>query len=174
MASVDDVLQSIDDVNARLGGLADPGDNVNGHLAVMEGVATEIRDAVKAGFAELVALGNYTNEALFHLGEQNETIICNLEKITSQTCRLLNEAHQQTRLQTSIERGTAKLVDMFSTVHADAALDLERRDELKREIERCCPPKPEPPVCVYEPCEKPARIEPPPEVGTTEGEPPHK
>ncbi|HEX9416298.1 MAG TPA: hypothetical protein VF895_06285 [Gaiellaceae bacterium] len=169
MASVEDVLQSIDDVNARLGGdLANPADNVNGHLAAVEGLATQIRDTVKTGFAELVAIGNYTNQALYHVTEQNETIICNLEKLTSQTCRLLNEAHTQTGLQTSIERETGKLGDMFSTVHADAALDLERRQELKREIEKCCPPKLEPPVCVYEPCEKPARITEPPEVGTTE------
>src|SRR5262245_13420795 len=131
MASVDDVLQAIDGVNTRLGGNpADPGDNVNGHLATIQGLTTQIREIVKTGFSDLVEIVNYTNEALFHLTEQNETIICNLEKITSQTCRLVNEAHTQTRLQTSIEHSTSRLVDMFSTVHSDAALDLERREEL--------------------------------------------
>jgi hypothetical protein len=166
MPSVEDVMHAIDDLNARLGGdPRNPADNVNSHLATLERVAAQIHEAVKTGFAELIAIGNYANEALFHLSEQNETIICNLEKITSQTCRLLNEAHEQTRLQTSIEHGIARLADVFLTVNTGAALDLERREELKREVEKWSPTKPEPPVCVYERCEKPKRINQPPKVG---------
>jgi hypothetical protein len=169
MASVQDVLDAIDEANARLGGdPQNPADSVNGHLATIEGLTAQINDTVKTGFTELVAIGTYTNEALYHLTDQGETIICNLEKITKQTCELVNQAHAQTQLQTSIEQSTAKLVDMFMTVHADAALDLERREGLQREIEECCPPKPIPPACVYEPCEKPERLEQPPEVGAQE------
>jgi hypothetical protein len=171
MPSAQEVYDQLIYANNRLGGDptgTNPADSVNGHLGTLEGLVNQVNDTLVDGFGELVAIGNYTNEALYDITEQNETIICNLEKITKQTCQLVNEAHAQTQLQTSIERSTTRLVDMFSTVHADAALDLERREELNRKIEECCPPKPRPPVCVYEPCEKPERIEEPPKVKRTD------
>jgi hypothetical protein len=163
MATVDDFYTELQGVNTRL-------DDVNSHLGTLEGLVTDVNNTLITGFGDLVKIGNYTNEALYDITQQNDTIICNLEKISKQTCQLVNEAYKQTRLQTSIERGTTKLVDMFSSVHAEAALDLERRTKLKEEIDACCPPRPEPPACVYEPCKKPEPIETPPKVKRAEDE----
>jgi hypothetical protein len=168
MPSAQEIFDQLVAANTKL-------DQINGGIADVKTSVDAVRDAVEhvdatlsSGFSALITLGEYTNDALYQNDNQNETIICNLEKITRQTCQLLNEAHTQTQLQTSIEHGTTTLVDLFSTVHAEAALDLERREALRREIEECCPPEPQPPVCVYEPCEKPQRLKKPPKVKSPE------
>jgi hypothetical protein len=117
---------------------------------------------VNAGFAQtaialgvLVQLGTYADDALSHISKQNDTIICILEHVSQNTCALLSEAHRQTALQDLISHNMARLTEMFESAHPEAAVDLSRREELRRRIEACCPPKEEPPACSYKACDAP-------------------
>jgi hypothetical protein len=124
-------------------------------------------DQISIALNTLLTFTAYTNLALFHNALQNDTIICILEKIARSVCDLENQAHLQTALQTSIQKNTAQLADLFAATHAEAALTLEREQTLRQEIERYCPPgQPEPP-CHDEPCPKPGPLPPPPVGGTT-------
>jgi hypothetical protein len=158
------LIPHLDGVNTRL-------DDIKGKLDALKAATDAVRGAVdhvdktlQWGFGQLITIGNYTNQALFHNDEQNDTIICILEHISKNTCELLNEAHTQTGLQRIIRHNTTKLADLYAATHADAALERERLEALRREIQECCPPKPPPPVCQYEPCPKPESLAEPPTV----------
>jgi hypothetical protein len=51
------------------------------------------------------------------------------------------------------------LRDVQKSAHADAALELSRLQDLRRQIEECCPPPIPEPACRYEPCWAPERLE---------------
>jgi hypothetical protein len=107
------------------------------------------------GTQDVVALETFANDALTHNLRQKDTMICILEKISEQTCSLLNEGHLQTELQTETEQHTAKIGQLLSFVHADAALEWERNEQLRRQIRECCPPGAVGPFCEYERCPAP-------------------
>lgn len=162
MPNVDDVFNELTAANANLQQIhADLGDLKDATDAV-KGAVDKVDGTLKAGFGQLINLGAYTNLALAHNAKQNDTIICVLEKISRNTCELVNEAHTQTGLQTSIEQSGKLLADLYADTHADAALGHLRRQELRAQIEECCPPeRPEPP-CGYEPCPAPKPLKDPP------------
>jgi hypothetical protein len=151
-------------VNPKLDGVNGRLDDLKGKLDVVRDAVTGVNTTLQWGFSNLITLINYTNDALFHNDEQNDTIICILEYISKNTCELLNEAHTQTGLQTIIKKNTTVLADLYAATHADAALARERLEALRHQIEECCPPESPPPVCKYEPCPKPGRLGGPPEV----------
>jgi chromosome segregation ATPase len=178
MPSVDDVFNAIQGVNARL-------DTANSQLGAIKTSTDAVKastdavkastDAVKAavqdvnatlsnGFGQLITLGVYTNKALFHNAKQNETIICLLEQIADHTCKLLNESHIQTGLQTSIESSATILADLYAATHADAALAREKSEALRRQIEKCCPPPVPEPACKEERCPRPPSLGEPPKI----------
>ena len=154
-------------------------DTTNNHLAAIEGKLDAIDADIKQvqqlllwGFKQLITLGQYTNLALFHNDQQNDTMICQLQQIAENTCCICNEAHLQTGLQQGIEAATQKSADLYAATHGDAAQTLERETQLRQQIEACCPPKAPEPVCVERPCpkpeplgEKPPKTEPPPRQG---------
>lgn len=179
MPSAQDILDSINGADARL-------DNVNNKLDTAIAKLSDIVAAVQSvdsdiqklllinqwGFTQLITLGTYTNLALFENNKQNETIICILEQISRNTCSLLNEAHLQTTLDTSIEKSSQALADLYAATHAEAALTREREAALRAQIEACCPPPRPDPVCTYQPCpspppvrEQPPQTAPPPKTG---------
>ncbi len=127
--------------------------------------ANQRLDQITGKLDSLLALTEYTNQALYQNALQNDTIICILEKISKQTCELLNHACLQTALQTAIQKSTVMLAELFAATHAEAALIREREQVLRAEIEKCCPPKPPEPCCRYEPCRAPKPIGEPPDVG---------
>jgi hypothetical protein len=176
MPSASDFYHRIEEVRDNTKDIKDKLDITNGHLTAIEGKLDAIDTDVKKvqqlllwGFTQLITIGNYTNQALFHNNQQNDTMICQLQKIAENTCCTCNEAHIQTGLQAEIKAAGKKLADLFAVTHGDAAVTLEREEELRRQIEACCPPKPAPPACAERPCpkpepfdEKPPRPEPPP------------
>lgn len=147
MPSVDDVYNQLLAANSKL-------DTLHNDLT-----------GVTAAINALVTLGQYTNQALYHNDQQNDTIICILEHISKNTCALLNESAIQTALQTEMEADLDGLESMFATANPAAALELKRLHELKKKIEECCPPKEPAPPCDYGPCPAPKPIEPPPQLG---------
>lgn len=178
MPSAKDFYDRIVEVRDHLKGANDRLDSVNNHLSAIENKLNVIDADVKLvqqlllwGFQQLITIGHYTNQALFHNNRQNDTMICQLQQIAENTCCICNEAHLQTGLQEDIRAAGRKLADLYAATHGDAAVALEREAEIKRQIEACCPPKPPEPVCVERPCskpepfeEKPPRTEPPPRL----------
>jgi len=116
---------------------------------------------------QLVKLQIYADHALFHIAQQNDTVICILEHISQNTCTLVNEAHQQTELQTSIKYSSETLLELYKSTHAEAALALERIEALQKDLAACCPPQPPKPVCNYEHCVSPQPMRDLPDKGLT-------
>jgi hypothetical protein len=157
MPSTDDFFKQLKDANDRL-------ESIKGRLLDITAAVNQVNATLTTGFGELVTLGQYTNLALFQNAKQNDTIICILEHISKSTCELLNQSVIQTKLQTDMQQDMDNLEAMYETVHADAALESERLQALKQQIEKCCPPpKPEAP-CKYAPCPAPRPLGEPPKI----------
>lgn len=142
-ASTDAVRTSVDQVNGTLNA---------GFVNLSQGIQN------------LLQLQNFANQVLLHLAAQDDTIICILEKVSQHTCELLNEAHIQTGLQSTMQEGVGTLVELTKSAHAEAALELERQERLRQQILECCPPEKPKPVCLYEPCKAPEAPGNPPRV----------
>jgi hypothetical protein len=155
MPSLNDAYQQLQDANSNLQTLHNDEVALKASQDATTAAVNGVHQAVNQAVVYLRALVEgqvYTNQALFHLSQQTDTMICTLEHISKNTCLLLNEAHQQTALQTAMSRDTAEALDIAKTAHPQAALDLARREALRQQTEACCPPKVEPPVCNYQPC----------------------
>ena len=118
--------------------------------------------AIQADDDQIVQLMAYADTALYENDLQNATIICLLEQIAKNTCDLVNQSALQTSYQESIEKSTTRLAALLGATHPEAAFILEREDNLRKEIEKCCPPKPPTPPCQQKPCSVPKQIGPPP------------
>jgi hypothetical protein len=183
MPSAQDILDAINNNTSIVGGKLD---TVNSNLVTIEGQLNTINASIQTvdadvqkvqqlllwGFQQLITLGQYTNQALFQNDQQNDTMICLLQQVSTNTCGIWNEAHIQTGLQKEIQAATRKLASLFAATHADAAFALERDEELRRKIEACCPPEPPPPICVEPICpapppfqQQPPATQPPPQIG---------
>jgi hypothetical protein len=101
-----------------------------------------------------------TNGVLTHISLQIDTTICCLEKISKQTCELLNFVNQKVTLQKRMQMDTALIRQMYETIHPGGALEVRRLHELREEIEKCCPPPAEPAICDYKPCPTPPPLHP--------------
>ena len=153
MPSATDIFNELKGANQRL-------DNI---LAAEQAVRDAV-DEVDQSVDTLVALQAQENNATFHQIKQLDAIICLLKQIADQTCRLLNEAHTQTGLQTEIADDAETLAALYSVTHAEAALVRDREEALRREIEACCPPKPPTRPCQPVACPDPGTFEPPPVI----------
>jgi hypothetical protein len=148
MPSAGDFFNEMKAANVRLDNLID--------------VTEAVRDAVlevDAGVDQLVSLQSFANSALVHQIRQNDTIICLLRQIADNTCRILNEEHVQTGLQTEIAADADTLAALYSATHADAALAHGRELALQAQIEACCPPSEPEPACQPKECPDPGRFD---------------
>ena len=114
-----------------------------------------------AGLATIAQIDTEAVKLLYHLTQQADTIICVLEKISQNTCEILNQATIQTALQTRIRDDADAQLAITESVHPEAALDRHRLRKLQEEIEKCCPPETSPPPCTYQPCPHPRPIQEP-------------
>ncbi len=169
-ARLDDVKGKLDAVNGKLDDIKSKLDDLKASVDAVRAEVQKVENLLLWGFNQLITLGQYTNVALFHNDQQNDTMICILEHISQNTCGILNEAHTQTGLQTSMRNSAQKLADLYAAAHAEAEITREREEALRKQIEECCPPKPPEPACKYEPCpvpepmrQRPPKVEPPPE-----------
>lgn len=136
----------------------------NVHLSAIEGDIDSLRTVMENNTAQLVTIGTFTNSALVHQIKQNDTIICLLKQIADHTCRLLNESHTQTGLQAGMATDLDSLEALYALTHAEAALVRQREEALRKQIEACCPPKPQPPACLPEKCAEPGPFDKPPVI----------
>lgn len=153
MPSIGDVFNEMKEVNQNLQQL---------HLDL--GQLSTSLDGVRTDLQGITQLDLYADQALAHLSKQAETIICILEKVSEQTCGILNETHEQTGLEDATSRATSALGEMYRSSHPEAALEQDRLNRLRAELLACCPPDEPEPVCTYEPCEQPPQIGEPPEA----------
>jgi hypothetical protein len=151
MASADDFFQQLKQANDKLS-----------DLAPLRADVEQLSAIVSSGLTQLTTLVTYEAQALYQNALQNATIICILEKISKQTCELLNQACLQAALQVQIQKNTAAIADIVAAAHPEAALIREREQALRSELEKCCPPPPPKPCCQYAPCKAPNQIDPPP------------
>jgi len=154
----------LDTVNSKL-------DAIKTYTDAVKTSVDQMNATLKTGLTQIIKLLQYADLALYQNALQNDTMICELEKISNNTCAIWNEAHLQTALQTSMNKNLTVLTAMYAAVHAEVALTLEREQALKDQIEKCCPPKPPEPVCQNSPCRAPQPLGPPPRELTTEGGP---
>jgi hypothetical protein len=164
MPSASDIFDQLKLANQNLDSIAGKLDNLTASTDSVRAAVDQVQNTLAANLGQLITLTAYTNLALFHNDLQNDTVICILEKISKNTCDLVNQSHVQTALQTIIEKNTTRLAAMYAFAHADAALAAEREQALREEIEKCCPPKPPASPCYYVACPTPEPIGPPPEI----------
>lgn len=166
MPTLSDVFKELQHVNGRL-------DTLHGDLQQLSSELQTLRKDTNTGFGNTVAtlnagfstvtqdvqavaaLQTFTNDVLLHQVKQHDTMICTLEHISENTCRLVAEAHAQTALQTTIEKDVSIQTELLMSTNAEAALQLERMAVLRSQVEKCCPPEQEPPACTYQPCDAP-------------------
>lgn len=129
----------------------------------------DVYDQVKCVCDKITSLdvqNSYTNEALYHIAQQNDTLICCCDKTAQMICDFLNEEHTQTELQHSINDSLSEMLKLVKYANPNAALQLEDLSKLHKEIEKCCPPVPLPPICSYKKCPPPETTLPRPPVPT--------
>jgi hypothetical protein len=161
-------MPSAQDIFNELVKLGDKLDAINTTSQAIKTDDDQILSVLSNDLGELVTLTEYTDTALYQNALQNATIICLLEQIAKNTCDLVNQSYLQTSLQQTIEKNTSRLADLFAASHSEAAFVLEREHELRKQIEKCCPPKPPTPPCQEKPCAAPQQISPPPQITVIE------
>jgi hypothetical protein len=112
-------------------------------------------DILNAGFLNLSKGIKGMVEMQNHNNSQNDTIICILEKISENTCQLVNEAHKQSGLQTVIADKTTDLFGIYESAHANEAIEYIKLKEIRKDLLECCPQRPSEPPCHHSPCEIP-------------------
>jgi hypothetical protein len=172
MASIQDVFDEVHSVNLNLNTVQNDLVDIKGVLNLIQttdqnGLAL-INSTLNAGFVNLsqgistlIQLQVFMSKTLVHQSKQNDTIICILEHISSNTCAILDETHEQTGLQKKITATIKDLAEMYKSSNPQAALELARHESLEQKIVECCPPKVEASPCVYEPCSLPDDKQPP-------------
>ncbi len=109
-------------------------------------------------FKQLIEQSKYQNHFLGSMMNHFDTMICQLEKISKQTCYSLNELHRQTGIQKSLAKDISFILELYKQENPGAVLRIKELEELKKKIEECCPPDEKEDVfCRYIPCFKPQK-----------------
>ena len=162
MASIDDCYNQLVAANGELSQIDLGIQTVNTSVQAVDTDVQATTAAVQAGFSQLYTIANYTNQLLLYQIQQNDTMVCYLEKITRQTCALLNEAALQTAAQQAMREDLDDLKQLYELANPAAAVEQHRLEALKAQVEKCCPPPVPAPPCKFEPCKQPGDVPPPP------------
>lgn len=117
--------------------------NQTGFTNVAQGIGIMINNQVQ------------TNILLDINNKQNETIICWLKNIADLLCRILHRANTQVTLQKEIRSALSNINMIIELVNAREAVEVQKRIELNKKIEVCCPPKEIPEEQCYDECAAP-------------------
>lgn len=145
--------------NQRLADLDAASQETNDWLEEIRKVLDDGFSAMAVGISGVQARQDIANRLLLHLTEQQNTVICLLQQIATNTCDLVNQSHRQTTLQTAIGTDMEAVAHMYASTNPDAALQHQRDQEQQRALEECCPPRPPEDPCQPEPCTKPGAID---------------
>ena len=135
---------------------------IKGDTADIKNSLTTLNTNVQTGFANLgsgiavvIDQQKVTNNLLDFNRQQNDTIICWLVNIADLLCRILHRLNTQVVLQTSMDDSLRQIKETLELVHGTETIEVFKRRELKRQIEKCCPPEEPKPEPCYEPCRIP-------------------
>lgn len=121
----------------------------NGILATEENGFTNLSQ----GIATIIDRQDEANSLLTINDEQNRVILCWLGILADLECKQLRRLETQIKIQSETRDSVKRLTEVLALVHAREALEVERQEQLRHDIEKCCPPEvPEPGPC-YQPCE---------------------
>ena len=162
MASIDDCFNQLVAANGELSQIDQGIQTVNNSLQTVDTDVQATTAAVQNGFGQLYTIANYTNQLLLYQIQQSDTMVCYLEKIARQTCALLNEAALQTAAQQAMREDLDDLRQLYELANPAAAVEQDRLEALKAQVEKCCPPPVPTPPCKFEPCKQPGDVPPPP------------
>lgn len=172
MPSLQDVA---DQINARLDQVsthtANTAQNTADLLVVSQNIRNELDEAngrlgqidntLLAGFANvsqglfaLIQVQLAALDLLDHHRKQNDTIICELTHSNQLLCNLMRKTGQLVSLDEASLVAVQRIEGIEARAHADEAGDFDRDLEMRRRIERCCPP-PTPPL---EPCPESCKV----------------
>lgn len=130
-----------------------------GQFNQMDGKVTQLNNSVQAGFTNLaqglgalIQLQAQNNQLLAGNNQQNETIICWLDKIAHVLCDIKRNTDKEVSLQKDMSTTLTHLDDIFELAHAREAVEVTNRYALEERIAECCPPKEERPKPCFENC----------------------
>ena len=158
MASINDVFNAINKVNTTLWNEIAATNNVNTSVNTLDGDVKSGFTATVNGLTTIAQIDTAIADLLFHLTQQADTIICNLQQISQNTCGILTQVAFQTQLQERLAKDADSIRNIEASAHPEAALELHRLAELKEQIEKCCPPPQPKPACTYSPCPTPKQM----------------
>lgn len=165
MASINDVFNELQAVNGNLGVIHGDGIAQTNATNTVDNSVNKLDGDVQSGFAATInalhviaTIDVEVAKLVFHLTEQADTMICALDKISKNTCGILTQVTQQTRLQTAIADDIHVMSEIARASNPLAALELERLNKLHEEIQRCCPTPVPPPACTFESCPAPKPV----------------
>jgi hypothetical protein len=141
-ATIDDLFKEIERINTNL---------------------KQIEGTLNSTLPSLVTNSTYASQALAFMMKQNQAILCNLGQVAKNTCGILNEEVEQTRLQEHIAGAAERVRDLLNSVYSAEAVNLERLEHMRKELEACCPKERSGPPCTDKPCTDPGPGPQPPE-----------
>src|SRR5436305_89768 len=166
MGSIQDVA---DQVNNKLDQINANTQSTANTLGLIKGDTSDIKNKLDALHATLQSGVVVLANGLFAIFEaekkgnslaevqvgQNKTMICWLDNIAALLCDIKRKLNMQIEIQQAIEQETERLKKLADRVHASETVEVERLEELERELRKCCPPQPVPPEPCPEPCRQP-------------------
>jgi hypothetical protein len=107
------------------------------------------------GIKELIKQQFATNQQLQYHTAQHDIMICWLKIIAKLLCDIFRQLEASHLVQKKIAECLCLLEQIIELVHGTEAVEAHKHLELKKQIEKCCPPdEPKPKPC-FEPCSAP-------------------
>lgn len=159
MPSIQDIADQIDaslnQLNANTAGIKTDTTEIRTELSQVDDHLQSGISTLAGGLFAILEQERRANSIALHQVAQNDTIICWLGNIAELLCgmtrKLTREIELQDRLATSLDR----VEGIVELVSAREAMEYDKEQRLREEIEACCPPEQQPPEPCPEPCRSP-------------------
>lgn len=120
---------------------------------------------IAQGIAAQISVQLQTNELLALNANQNQAIICWLQKIAEMNCSLVKLSESQNEISLDSNSDIKRILQIVERVHPSEVLEINKLSEIENKLKACCPDEePETKPC-FEPCNnielpdiKPVRI----------------
>ena len=162
MASIDDCFNQLVAANGELSQIDQGIQTVNTSIQAVDADVQATTAAVQSRIQPALHDRELHQPVAAVPDSADDTMVCYLEKITRQTCALLNDAALQTTAQQAMRADLDDLKQLYELANPAAAVEQGRLEDLKAQVEKCCPPSVPTPPCKFEPCKRPGDVPPPP------------
>jgi hypothetical protein len=166
MPSIGDIANEakalLEDINTNTLGTRNNTQHIITQLDQLNSTAQAGFTNLAQGLATLIQAQLQNNELLAGNNEQNETIICWLDRIAHVLCDIKHNTDTEVQLQIEMSATLSHIDDVLELVHSREALEVQNRYSLENRLAECCPEdEPEPQPCFTD-CEGPRLPEPVP------------